>query len=305
MQVSDGALSRSDSFVLTVTAVNDRPTISNVPDQTVAEGGTTGAIAFTVGDAETSPTSLVVTRSSSNLTLLPNTSIVLAGSGANRTVTITPVPGKTGTAVVTLSVSDGSATASDTFTVQVQSGLLLPWVDVGVGAPTPTGDASYAAGKFTVSGGGEGVGGYADQFHFVYLTMTGDGSIVARLAGMDSPTNEAQAGVMVRSDLTSGSANFFVGITPSRCFWQRRLRTGAATSVSLFDLLNPAPDNWVRITRTGDTFATYVSKDAVTWSLLGSVRLPFPQSLYIGLAVSSRSGTSLNTVSFDHVTVVP
>ena len=43
----------SDTFVLTVTAVNDAPTISDVADQATNEDTATGAIAFTVGDIET------------------------------------------------------------------------------------------------------------------------------------------------------------------------------------------------------------------------------------------------------------
>ena len=46
--VSDGALSASDTFLLTVTAVNDAPTISNITDRTINEDASTGAVAFTI-----------------------------------------------------------------------------------------------------------------------------------------------------------------------------------------------------------------------------------------------------------------
>ena len=36
--VSDGAASAFDEFIVTVTAVNDPPTISNIADQTTADG---------------------------------------------------------------------------------------------------------------------------------------------------------------------------------------------------------------------------------------------------------------------------
>ena len=65
MTVSDGTdAATSDTFVLTVTAVNDPPTISDVADQTVAEDTATGALAFTVGDVETPAASLTVTATS-------------------------------------------------------------------------------------------------------------------------------------------------------------------------------------------------------------------------------------------------
>ena len=43
----------TDSFVLTVTAVNAAPTISDVTDKTTNEDTATAALSFTVGDAET------------------------------------------------------------------------------------------------------------------------------------------------------------------------------------------------------------------------------------------------------------
>src|SRR5262249_50621665 len=51
--VSDGSLTASDTFLLTVNAVNTPPTISDIVNQTVNEDTPTGALPFTVGDAET------------------------------------------------------------------------------------------------------------------------------------------------------------------------------------------------------------------------------------------------------------
>ena len=117
--VSDGVLTSSDTFVLTVTAVNDTPTLTDVTDQSFAEDGSTGALGFTVGDVETAASSLTVTRNSSNLTLVPLASVVLGGTTASRTVTVTPAANQTGSSTITLTVSDGALTASDTFLVTV------------------------------------------------------------------------------------------------------------------------------------------------------------------------------------------
>lgn len=67
------------------------PTISDVTDRTVTFNGSTGAIAFTVGDNYTAATGLVVTVTSSNLTFVPFAGLVVGGIGANRTITITPL----------------------------------------------------------------------------------------------------------------------------------------------------------------------------------------------------------------------
>src|SRR5256885_11140919 len=87
--VSDGSLTASDPFTLTVNPPNTPPTISDIVDQTVNEDTPTAALAFTVNDAQTAPGSLTVSGSSGNTTPVPNGNIALGGSGANPTVTRT------------------------------------------------------------------------------------------------------------------------------------------------------------------------------------------------------------------------
>ena len=118
--VSDGSLTASDPFVLTVNAAgNTPPTISNIADQTITQDTATGAIGFTVGDAETPAGSLTVTGTSSNTVLVPNANIVFGGSGTARTVTITPAASQSGTATITVTVSDGALTGSDTLLLTI------------------------------------------------------------------------------------------------------------------------------------------------------------------------------------------
>ena len=116
---------------------NSAPTISDIAAQTITEGNNTGALAFTVGDAQTAAGSLTVSGSSSNTTLVPNANIVFGGSGANRTVTVTPASSQAGTATITVTVSDGSLSASDTFLLTVNSAV-------------PTGFALIPQGAFTM-----------------------------------------------------------------------------------------------------------------------------------------------------------
>ncbi|MDR1009619.1 MAG: BNR-4 repeat-containing protein, partial [Opitutaceae bacterium] len=75
------------------------------------------------------PAALVVSAASSNQALLPDTGIVLGGSGAGRTVTLTPASGQTGNATVTLTVSDGDLTAQSVFTLTVQMPEPLTLID--------------------------------------------------------------------------------------------------------------------------------------------------------------------------------
>lgn len=120
--VSDGTLSASRSFTVNVLASgNTPPTISSIANYSVADGESTGPIAFTISDTQTSASTLTLSRSSSNTTLVPAANIVFGGSGSNRTVAVTPAAGQSGTATITVTVSDGSATANASFVLTVNA----------------------------------------------------------------------------------------------------------------------------------------------------------------------------------------
>jgi alpha-D-ribose 1-methylphosphonate 5-triphosphate synthase subunit PhnH len=101
---------------------NTPPTISTIVNQTVFLNSATGAIGFTVGDAETPAAALTLVASSDTPSLVPPENMVFAGSGANRTVTITPAAGQAGTATVGIQVRDtNGGTAATQFAVTVRS----------------------------------------------------------------------------------------------------------------------------------------------------------------------------------------
>lgn len=114
---------------------NTAPTSSAIANQTTNEDTPTPALAFTVGDAQTSASSLVVTASSPNTALVADTSAALAlsGSGANRTLVVTPQPNASGSATITVTVSDGSLSSSTSFVLTVN-----PVNDTPVVTPTPS-----------------------------------------------------------------------------------------------------------------------------------------------------------------------
>jgi hypothetical protein len=125
------------TVTITVRALDDAPTISDILDQSTDEDTPTGDINFTVGDAETPTGGLTVTGSSSNTTLVPNSNITFGGSGANRTVRITPAANRSGTATITVSVSDGTHTTTDTFVLTV-SPVVNPVNDAPTASATPS-----------------------------------------------------------------------------------------------------------------------------------------------------------------------
>ena len=153
LYVADDAAGDSGSiangWTLTLTTVpNTPPTITSIAAQTTTVSTPTPAIPFTVGSVSTSASSLTVSGSSSNPTLLPNAGITFGGSGASRTVTLSPAVGVTGITTVTLVVTDPNGLSSNTsFTLTVNppagtsifantTSIAIP--DHGAGIPYPS-----------------------------------------------------------------------------------------------------------------------------------------------------------------------
>lgn len=102
----------SNASTITVAVPNAPPTIGTslvtfkLADQTVPPGRTVGPLVFFPGDDTTPVADLVVTATSSNLAVVPAASIVLGGTGVNRTIALTNLPGTPGVSTITLSVAD-------------------------------------------------------------------------------------------------------------------------------------------------------------------------------------------------------
>lgn len=111
--------SRSDTFVLTVTSVNDAPTVSIAGGLTTAEDTMSVTQAVTVGDIETAAGTLTLTATSSNTALIPVANVIFGGSGSNRTVRVSPGTNQFGVTTVMINVSDGTNVTSQPLTVTV------------------------------------------------------------------------------------------------------------------------------------------------------------------------------------------
>ena len=70
-----------------------------------------------------------------------------------------------------------STRATATFTNVALLRLPSPWLATDIGSPALGGSATYASGTFTITGAGADIGGTADQLHFAYRTLKGDGEI--------------------------------------------------------------------------------------------------------------------------------
>ena len=120
---SESTLERFEIVVLD--PVNNPPTLSTFSDRTVPEE-TLLTIPFTIGDDRTDSGSLAVTVSSSNADLVPNSALVLGGSGASRTLLVRLDVEAAGQSVITLQVDDGTYRVRRGFILTVQAVNDLP-----------------------------------------------------------------------------------------------------------------------------------------------------------------------------------
>jgi YD repeat-containing protein len=177
------------------------------------------------------------------------------------------------------------------------------WSDLDLGITGMAGSATYNCGTFTVSGAGS-IGGTADKLHFVYQSLVGDGSIVARVNTIQNGTGFPQVGAMIRESLTSGSAATFMYFSPSQAVLLVRSSTGASITTQSTGFSAQATPYWVKFTRSGNVFAAYVGSDGFNWTQVGTnTTVPMAQTVYIGLGVTSGNTTSIATAAFDNVSV--
>ncbi|MGH9725691.1 MAG: IPT/TIG domain-containing protein, partial [Candidatus Acidiferrales bacterium] len=264
------------------------------------------AYAQTPTITELSPTSgpvgTLVTIAGSNFgTTQSNSSVSLNGTTAavttwSNTSIVAMVP--SGATSGSFSVSVNSQLAnSGSFTI---TPLPSGWSDGDIGTVGVAGSATYANGTFTVSGSGQQIGSTSDGMHFAYQPLSGDGSIVARVVSVQG--GYTQAGVMIRETLNANAANAFMFYQSSYIYFSDRTSTGANTS-SLGDQ-RESLSYWVKVVRSGSTFSGYVSSDGVNWVQIGtSQTITMAQNVYVGLAVSGNSTSSLETATFDSVSI--
>jgi RHS repeat-associated protein len=274
-------------------ATSTNPAITNLSATYVDDG-----ITFTL-----TGTGFGSSQGSSALSL--NGTATTPASWTTSTITVFIPLGTTGTQFSISVTVNGVASNSVSVSVEPQS-LPTPWLDQDIGTVAVAGSASYnnLTGVFTVNGSGRGATGTADGMNFAYQTLSGDGTITARLTGVQG-SYYAQAGVMIRETLSPGSTNAFGWYYPSsdaREFYDRPT-TGASTSTQYLNTGVILP-YWFKVVRTGNTFAAYAGPDGVNWVQIGSTQtITMATNVYIGLGVSVSGTSGLATATFDNISV--
>ncbi|MES2661139.1 MAG: putative Ig domain-containing protein [Verrucomicrobiota bacterium] len=236
----------------------------------------------------------------------------IAGPGwlavaSNGSLSGTPASGTAGVNAFTVRVADAGGLFSDaTLNITVLNTLPGGWTAADIGSVGLAGSASQSSGVYTVRGSGADIGGTADGFQSVWQTLAGDGEIRARVTSQTNSDAWAKAGVMIRDGSGAGATNAFMAVTPANGFiFQARATASGNSNLTQGPAINPIPNNWVRLTRSGNLLSGYSSSDGVTWTARGSGLVSMTNSVSVGLAVTSRNNAVLSTATFDNVSVTP
>lgn len=199
---------------------------------------------------------------------------------------------------------DGQFSASINFST---TGDPLPgnWTGANIGSTGNFGSQCYlsATGTYSVTGGGSLTSTSTDGFRFVYATLTGNGSITAKVNSLTT-TNNNKAGVMIRESLANNARSASALIVRAsgawRCQFIRRTTAGSNATITQPNTTT-TPPYWIRVTRSGNTFTTHRSSNGSSWSQIGSSTIAMANTTYIGLAVASGSTTAGATASISNV----
>ena len=194
------------------------------------------------------------------------------------------------------------------------------WTEEGVGElslwfrglPGSVGSFVEApAGTYTMTASGTDIwdvgtaGNYRDEFHFAYKTLTGAGSIVARVQSVQNTNAWSKAGVMIRETLDGGSKHAFAAITPSNGVASQGRDTTGAASFNTNQTGVTAP-RWVKLERdAAGNFTVSHSANGTTWQpVTGATprNIPMSSTVYIGLALTSHDAALTCQAVFTNVT---
>jgi type II secretory pathway pseudopilin PulG len=176
------------------------------------------------------------------------------------------------------------------------------WHHQDIGSVAVAGSATSSTCDWTIIGSGVDIWGTADEFHYVYQRLSGDGQIVARVVSLTNTNSWAKAGVMIRETLTAGSKHALMVVTPGsgNAFQRRTSTSGNSTTTAGSAVTAPY---WVKLTRVGNNLTSYESSNGSIWTQVGTDTVSMATDVYIGLCVTSHNDGILCTAAFDNISI--
>jgi autotransporter-associated beta strand protein len=270
--------------------------IERMSDADVFSFSTTGAGVSVVSVVPTKPSGL-----DAKLEIYDGSGELVAASdgGTNDQQIVLPIGAGTWYAIVS-SHGDYGDVGSYELTVD---DLPTGWRTADVGSVGHPGRAGYdsSTGAFTLAGSGADVFGTADAFRFAYQTLTGNGSIVARVTQNQNTHGWSKVGVEIRESLAAAAKHVAL-VTTAANGPQLVYRTATGGSSSTVNGTAAAfAALWVRLVRAGNVITASRSADGTSWTTVGSATVSMASTVYVGLLACSHDNTKLNEAMYTDV----
>jgi Tol biopolymer transport system component len=191
--------------------------------------------------------------------------------------------------------------------IHAQSNLGIFSSHADVGKVFKPGSAAYdpAKGEYRIAGGGANMWFTNDAFHFVWKEMSGDCALTANVHWPGTNGNpHRKACLIVRQSLDPDSAYADVALhAAGLTSLQFRETTGGPTHEIQSDISAPAR---LRLEKRGDYISMSLAPAGGALDPAGgSLRLPFKDHFFVGLAVCAHDNNALEQAVFSNVELTP
>lgn len=181
------------------------------------------------------------------------------------------------------------------------------WNCADIGSPAPAGTQYLTNGTWTIMGSGADIWGTTDQFHMVYQTLPGDGSISADVTSQTTTQTYAKTGVMLRQSTDAGSPFYALLVTPGNglVVEYRTSQGGTVTQVGSTNSASGSAPIYLKVSQVAGTDTAYSSSDGVTWTAIpnSAIAMSMTSPELAGLVVCSHLAGALNESIFSNVHV--
>ncbi|MBI4603751.1 MAG: hypothetical protein HY721_17490 [Planctomycetes bacterium] len=177
-----------------------------------------------------------------------------------------------------------------------------------IGLPCFPGSTVHDAGQgtYTVTAGGADIWEGNDQFQYAYARFTGDFSIRAKIRERTwAPGSRwGKGGLMARESCAPDSRYSFLHDNPDPDGTRYAVQRISNQASNQEFGIGGHPD-WLRVDRVGKVFAGYASDDGVVWTLRYKEAWldPVPDTVLVGLALTSHMGCEPATLVFEQVSL--
>ncbi len=224
-----------------------------------------------------------------------------------------PLPG---TYLLRVTAFDGQFSVSDQVSVTVGApavSRLADWIGADIGPPTLRGYSGASGSNWFLNGSGVGYGTNSDRAHAITRTVSGNGTIVARLTALQANGQAgAEAGLSVRDSLhryARRAVLSYTGSTRTLRFRHRVTNNTVDAAVSLTNLDLPL---WLKLDRIEgtDTVTASYAPDAGgapgAWVAVGvPVVVAMDAGAIYSLTCASGSDTAASSATFDQLALTP